>query len=66
MAIAVDAMGGDSPLSVQVEAAVGAVNDFGIDVVLVGAFEQIEGNAEAPQLRFRQIYASLIPLKRWK
>ena len=42
MAIAVDAMGGDSPLSVQVEAAVGAVNDLGIDVVLVGAFEQIE------------------------
>ena len=42
MAIAVDAMGGDSPLSVQVEAAVKAVNDFGIDVVLVGAFEQIE------------------------
>jgi len=42
MAIAVDAMGGDSPLSVQVEAAVRAVNDFGIDVVLVGAFEQIE------------------------
>ena len=42
MAIAVDTMGGYSPLSVQVEAAVGAVNDFGIDVVLVGAFEQIE------------------------
>ena len=42
MAIAVDAMGGDSPLSVQVEAAVRAVNDFGIEVVLVGAFEQIE------------------------
>ncbi len=42
MTIAVDAMGGDSPLSVQVEAAVRAVNDFGIDVVLVGAFEQIE------------------------
>ncbi|MEC9219389.1 MAG: phosphate acyltransferase PlsX, partial [SAR324 cluster bacterium] len=42
MAIAVDTMGGDSPLSVQVEAAVGAVKDFGIDVVLVGAFEQIK------------------------
>ena len=42
MAIAVDAMGGDSPLTVQIEAAVEAINDFGIDVVLVGAFEQIE------------------------
>ena len=42
MAIAVDAMGGDSPLSVQVEAAVRAINDFGIEVVLVGAFEKIE------------------------
>jgi glycerol-3-phosphate acyltransferase PlsX len=42
MPIAVDTMGGDSPLLVQVEAAVRAVNDFGIEVVLVGAFEQIE------------------------
>ena len=30
MAIAVDAMGGDSPLSVQVEAAVRAVNDLAL------------------------------------
>ena len=42
MAIAVDAMGGDRPLSVQVEAAVCAINDFGIEVVLVGALEKIE------------------------
>jgi len=42
MAIAVDAMGGDSPLSVQVESAVRAINDFGIEVILVGALEQIE------------------------
>jgi len=42
MAIAVDAMGGDRPLSVQVEAAVCAINDFGIEVVLVGALEEIE------------------------
>ena len=42
MAIAVDAMGGDSPLTVQVEAAVQAVNDFGIEVILVGAEAQID------------------------
>ncbi len=36
MAIAVDAMGGDTPLTIPVEAAVRAVNDFGIEVVLVG------------------------------
>ena len=42
MAIAVDAMGGDRPLSVQVEAAVCAINDFGIEVVLVGALGRIE------------------------
>ena len=42
MAIAVDAMGGDSPFTVQVEAAVQAVNDFGIEVILVGAEAQID------------------------
>ena len=41
MAIAVDAMGGDSPLAVQIEAAVLAIRDFAIEVVLVGAEDQI-------------------------
>ena len=41
MAIAVDAMGGDSPLAVQIEAAVRATRDFAIEVVLVGAEDQI-------------------------
>ena len=41
MAIAVDAMGGDTPISVKVEAAVRAINDFGIDVVLVGLENEI-------------------------
>jgi len=41
MAIAVDAMGGDSPLSVRIEAAVRAIRDFAIEVVLVGAEDQI-------------------------
>jgi glycerol-3-phosphate acyltransferase PlsX len=41
MAIAVDAMGGDRPLTVQVEAAVQAVKDFGIEVIIVGAEAQI-------------------------
>ena len=41
MAIAVDAMGGDSPLAVQIEAAVRAIRDFAIEVVLVGAGDQI-------------------------
>ena len=41
MAIAVDAMGGDSPLAVQIEAAVRAIRDFAIEVVLVGAEDQI-------------------------
>ena len=41
MAIAVDVMGGDSPLNVQVEAGVCAVNDFGIEVILVGSEPQI-------------------------
>ena len=41
MAIAVDAMGGDSPLAMQIEAAVHAINDFAIEVVLVGAEDQI-------------------------
>jgi len=41
MAIAVDAMGGDSPLAMQIEAAVQAINDFAIEVVLVGAEDQI-------------------------
>ena len=41
MAIAVDAMGGDSPLAVQIEAAVRAIRDFAIEVVLVGAEDKI-------------------------
>ena len=41
MAIAVDAMGGDSPLAVQIEAAVRSIKDFAIEVVLVGAEDQI-------------------------
>ncbi len=41
MAIAVDAMGGDTPISVKVEAAVRAINDFGIEVVLVGSESKI-------------------------
>ena len=40
MAIAVDAMGGDSPLSVQIEAAIEA-SELGTEVVLVGAEDQI-------------------------
>ena len=42
MAIAVDAMGGDSPLTVQIEAALQAIYELGIDVVLVGAEDQIK------------------------
>ena len=41
MAIAVDAMGGDTPISVKVEASVRAINDFGIEVVLVGSEKKI-------------------------
>jgi len=42
MAIAVDAMGGDSPLIVQIEAALQAISELGKDVVLVGAEDQIK------------------------
>jgi len=42
MAIAVDAMGGDSPLTVQIEAALEATSDLGIEVILVGAEDQIK------------------------
>ena len=42
MAIAVDAMGGDSPLTVQIEAALQAISELGTDVVLVGAEDQIK------------------------
>ena len=41
MAIAVDAMGGDTPIAVKVKAAVEAVNDFDIEVVLVGSEKEI-------------------------
>tara|TARA_Y100001970_G_C14223863_1_gene854344 strand:+ start:993 stop:2030 length:1038 start_codon:yes stop_codon:yes gene_type:complete len=41
MAIAVDAMGGDTPIGIKVEAAVEAINDFGIEVVLVGTEKEI-------------------------
>ena len=42
MAIAVDAMGGDSPLTVQIEAAIQAISELGTDVILVGAEDQIK------------------------
>ena len=42
MAIAVDAMGGDSPLTVQIGAALQAISELGTDVVLVGAENQIK------------------------
>ena len=42
MAIAVDAMGGDSPLTVQIEAALQAISELGTDVVLIGAEDQIK------------------------
>ena len=42
MAIAVDAMGGDSPLTLQIEAALQAISELGTDVVLVGAEDQIK------------------------
>ena len=42
MAIAVDAMGGDSPLTVQIEAALKAISELGTEVVLVGAVDQIK------------------------
>ena len=52
MAIAVDAMGGDRPLTVQVEAAVKAVKDFGIEVIIVGAEAQI--NEQLKQYSYDQ------------
>ncbi|MBG56194.1 MAG: phosphate--acyl-ACP acyltransferase [Deltaproteobacteria bacterium] len=42
MAIAVDAMGGDSPLTVQIEAALKAISELGTEVVLVGAEDRIK------------------------
>ena len=41
MAIAADAMGGDSPLTVQIEAALQAISELGTDIVLIGAEDQI-------------------------
>ncbi|MED5403645.1 MAG: phosphate--acyl-ACP acyltransferase, partial [SAR324 cluster bacterium] len=52
MAIAVDAMGGDRPLTVQVESAVEAVKDFGIEVIIVGAGAQI--NEQLKQYSYDQ------------
>jgi len=52
MAIAVDAMGGDRPLTVQVEAAVKAVKDFGFEVIIVGAEAQI--NEQLKQFSYDQ------------
>ncbi len=52
MAIAVDAMGGDRPLTVQVESAVKAVKDFGIEVIIVGAGAQI--NEQLKQYSYDQ------------
>ena len=51
MAIAVDAMGGDGPLNVQA-AAVQAVKDFGIEVIIVGAEAQI--NQQLKQYSYDQ------------
>ncbi len=42
MAIAVDAMGGDSPLTVQIEAALQSISELGLEIVLVGAEDQIK------------------------
>ena len=42
MAIAVDAMGGDSALTVQIEAALQAISELSTEVVLVGAEDQIK------------------------
>ena len=42
MAIAVDAMGGDTPLTVQIEAALQAIPELGTDIVLVGSEDQIK------------------------
>ena len=42
MAIAVDAMGGDGPLTVQIEAALQAISELGADVVLVGSEDKIK------------------------
>ena len=42
MAIAVDAMGGDSPLTVQIEAALKAISELNTDVILVGAEDKIK------------------------
>ncbi len=44
--IAVDAMGGDYPVTVPVEGAVQAVNDYGIEVILVGKQTEIEAELE--------------------
>lgn len=42
MPVAVDAMGGDSPLTIQLEGAVRAANELGIEVVLVGHEPKIQ------------------------
>ena len=42
MAIAVDAMGGDSPLTVQIEASLQSISELGLEIVLVGAEDQIK------------------------
>ena len=65
MAIAVDAMGGDSPLTVQIEAALQAISELGTDVVLVGAEDQIKevlNNTASIKIN----YESPIPQKQWR
>ncbi len=42
MAIAVDAMGGDSPLTVQIEATLQAISELDTEIILVGAEDQIK------------------------
>ena len=46
MAIAIDAMGGDTPLVEAVDAAVRAINDFDQEVVLVGDEHRIRHQLE--------------------
>lgn len=61
MAIAVDAMGGDTPLTIPVEAAVKAVNDFGLQVVLIGDEPQVReelGQYQYPSSKLRVVHAS--------
>ena len=73
MAIAVDAMGGDSSLTVQIEAAIQAIYELGTDVILVGAEDQIKKVLKqrlyqvqilpVEQLQFVPLRGYLLPLR---